>query len=273
MTSKPRISVATSFQYGISIEEQIPLVAEAGFSHISLGARPEHSGYLDTRRRADLKARLSDYGLAMDSIHARNLSEPEAAVQASATVTAAAELEVPCVVAHVGPFHCKTEGVQGRIESALSTCNALLPVAREAGLVLALENVMPGAATDMVRGVLHELDPDVFGLCYDSAHDQIDGPRPFNLIDEFPGRIFAIHLSDRIKAHVDHVIPGVGFIAWPEMCAKLRSAQYRRPVLMEVMMTHSRFQDPIVFLREAHKAAVETWDLIHSEGASNRRGS
>jgi sugar phosphate isomerase/epimerase len=71
---------------------------------------------------------------------------------------------------------------------------------------------------------------------------------------------------------VDHVIPGEGFIAWPEMCAKLRSAQYRGSILMEVMMTHSRFQEAAAFLREGHKAAVHTWDLIHGKGVSNPLG-
>ena len=56
-------------------------------------------------------------------------------------------------------------------------------------------DVMPGPATDLVRRALQNLDPSVFGLCYDSSHDQIDGPRPFDLIGEFDGRIFTVHLS------------------------------------------------------------------------------
>ena len=270
MTEKPQVSIATSFRYEIPIEEQITLVAQAGFSHISLGVRPEHSGYLDARRRSELKARFSDHGLAVDSVHARGLAQPEAVAQASATARAAGELRAPCVVAHVSPFHCKREETEERIESLLRTCNALVPVAQDVGVAFALENTMPGPATDLVRRALRRLDVDVFGLCFDSSHDQIDGPRAFDLIDEFRGRILAVHLSDRIKAHVDHVIPGEGCVAWPEMCAKLRLAQYTGPVLMEVMMTHSKFDNPTVFLREAHRAAVETWNLIHNNGRSNQ---
>jgi len=110
---------------------------------------------------------------------------------------------------------------------------------------------------------LSKLDPDIFGLCYDSTHDQIDGPRPFDLIDGFGGRILAVHLSDRVKAHVDHVIPGEGFIAWTEMCARLRSARYPGPASMEVMMAHSSSKEPAAFLREAREAAVRIWSLIH----------
>ena len=114
---------------------------------------------------------------------------------------------------------------------------------------------MPGPATDLARRALFDLDSAAFGLCYDSSHDQIDGPRPFDLIDEFRNRIFAVHLSDRIKAHVDHVIPGEGFVAWADMCQKLGMANYTGPILMEVLMTHSRFQEPDDFLGKAQAAA------------------
>jgi hypothetical protein len=70
----------------------------------------------------------------------------------------------------------------------------------------------------------------------------------------------------RIKAHVDHVIPGEGFINWSAMCHKLRLAHYTGPILMEVMTAHSRFQDPALFLREAQMVAHKTWEMIHGGG-------
>jgi sugar phosphate isomerase/epimerase len=106
---------------------------------------------------------------------------------------------------------------------------------------------MPGPATDLVRIALRELDDEVFGLCYDSA---------------FRDRVYAVHLSDRIRPLVDHVIPGEGFIEWSSMCAALRMARYSDTVLMEVMMQHSRFREPGLFLREALRTGSETWRMI-----------
>lgn len=40
------ISISTCFDYDVPIESQLPLVAEAGFTHVSLGAREPHSKYL-----------------------------------------------------------------------------------------------------------------------------------------------------------------------------------------------------------------------------------
>ena len=49
--------VATSFDYGIVFDAQVPLVAEAGFTPLSLGAREEHSGYLSVEGRQRITAR------------------------------------------------------------------------------------------------------------------------------------------------------------------------------------------------------------------------
>jgi sugar phosphate isomerase/epimerase len=262
----PQTSVATPFNYDVPIEKQVRLVAEAGFSHISLGTLPEHSGYLEAQRRRELKGRIADLGLTMDTIHARPLHHPKALEDSAATLSAAADLGASFVVAHVGPFNCRVDGLDERLTLTLAVCNRLLPVVQETGVRLALENVMPGPATDLVRRALFDLDPAAFGLCYDSSHDQIDGPRPFDLIDEFRNRIYAVHLSDRIKAHVDHVIPGEGFIPWADMCLKLGTANYTGPILMEVLMAHSRFQVPTDFLREACSAALKTWEAVRGEG-------
>jgi hypothetical protein len=39
-------------------------------------------------------------------------------------------------------------------------------------------------------------------------------------------------------------------------------AHYTGPILMEVMMTHSRFQAPEDFLRRTQAAARKTWEAI-----------
>lgn len=69
---------------------------------------------------------------------------------------------------------------------------------------------------------LARLDPALFGFCYDSAHVQIDGPRPFQLLDDLQDRVIAVHLSDRLRAFTDHVLPGEGFIAWDALLRACR---------------------------------------------------
>ena len=63
-------------------------------------------------------------------------------------------------------------------------------------------------------------------------------------------RLIAVHISDRIKEFMDHVVPGEGFIDFDAIAEVLQKVGYERPLLMEVEMTHSKYKDVEVFLRE-----------------------
>jgi sugar phosphate isomerase/epimerase len=133
----------------------------------------------------------------------------------AAVTHAAADLAAPVMVVYASPFALPAAEVPTRQAALLRTCAALAPGARQAGIRYALENVLPGRATELVTRVLDDLDPAVFGFCYHSAHDQIGGPRPFTLLRQLGARLIAVQLSDRIRDYVDHVLPGDGFIDWP----------------------------------------------------------
>lgn len=96
---------------------------------------------------------------------------------------------------------------------------------------------------------------DYIGFCYDSSHDQIDGPRNMELLCRQSNNLTAVHLSDRIREFVDHVIPGEGFINFDEILPLLKQAGFDGPILMEVEMTHSKYKNIKEFLKEVHEAA------------------
>lgn len=93
-------------------------------------------------------------------------------------VSAAAELGVQVVVVHVSPFDFPATELEERVRQVVQTCEALAPVLADSRVCLALENVLPGPATDLVGRALELLDPAWFGFCYDSSHDQIGGSCP-----------------------------------------------------------------------------------------------
>jgi sugar phosphate isomerase/epimerase len=155
----PGVSIATSFDYGIPLEVQVPLIAEDGFTHLSLGRREDHSGYLSAAGRQRIKALLRANGLAMDTIHGPRLDQPDSVAVLSAVTRATAELGAPVVVVHASPFDLPAAEVPIRQAALLRTCAALEPVAGQAGIQYALENVLPGPATELVTRVLECLDP------------------------------------------------------------------------------------------------------------------
>ena len=75
-------------------------------------------------------------------------------------------------------------------------------------------------------------------------------------------RLVAVHLSDRVRDLVDHVLPGDGFIDWPPVAALLRESTFGGPILLEVATTHSRVKEPRLFLASAHGRARALRDAI-----------
>jgi sugar phosphate isomerase/epimerase len=259
---RPKLSIATFFDYTIPIEEQIPLVAEAGFNYISLGGKESHANYLSRMGRERLKELLQQHNLSIDTIHGPQADKPDSAKHLTAVAIAAAELSVPIVVMHAGSFDFPLEQLPDFLKAVLTTCSALEDVAKDTGILFAIENVLPGPATNIVPQALDKLNPKYFGFCYDSSHDQIGGPRPFDLLKSLKERLIAVHLSDRIQEFVDHVIPGEGFIDWVELTAILKTAPLKGPLLFEVATQHSTEKNPKRFLKLAYERACQVSAMI-----------
>lgn len=260
---KPQISIATFFNYDIPIYEQIPMISKAGFTHISLGGTLSHYNYLDIEERKKLKDVLKKHSLKIDTVHGCTADLENAVEKLIGAAEAAYDLGVDVVVFHLSQFFLRQEQVGEKVENALKVCEKLELVAQKYNIRFAVENVHPRSATDVLKQVLPKLNRKYFGLCYDSSHDQIDGPRPFNLLDKFGDRLFAVHLSDRIKEFVDHVVPGEGFIDFDGICDHLKKNKYNRPLLLEVWKEHTKFKDPTILLKETYNAGLKLSEKIN----------
>ncbi|MFO7946602.1 MAG: hypothetical protein R6V19_07300, partial [Armatimonadota bacterium] len=63
-------AICTSFNYEIPFSEVIPMVRDAGFEAVCIGAKVEHSEY-DTRAgRSAIRKLLEHNDLTLDSVHA-----------------------------------------------------------------------------------------------------------------------------------------------------------------------------------------------------------
>lgn len=264
MTASPQVSIATCFCYDIPLEKQLPLIRAAGFTHVSLGARADHFKTVTANGGMKrLRELVEDHGLAVDTIHGKNLEVSNSFRSARNSAESAAELGARAVVLHPGPFDLPEREFPGHLEDLLATCATLVNVAEDMGVSFALENVMPGPASELAAHAVQAFDHPRLGLCYDSSHDQIGGPRPFDLLKRLKKRVNAVHLSDRSGPHVDHLVPGEGFIDWDALSRALGRSGYRAPVLVEAMIEHSKFRKPEVFLKKAFAAGRKIWRKLH----------
>ncbi|NHZ86904.1 MAG: TIM barrel protein [Planctomycetia bacterium] len=260
-----KLSISTTFNYNIPLAEQLSLISHAGFTHVSLGANENHSEYLNRKKRAEIKEILKTLSLEIDTLHfLQPLDDFRDKALLNNIIEATLDLSIPVIVCHGGPFDFSENEFDCRLANLLEICLQLEDIAKETGIVFALENVCPGTATRLVTDVLQQVDPQWFGFCYDSSHDQIDGPNPVDLLELFQDRLVAVHLSDRIREFVDHVIPGQGFIDFNTICKILRKSAYKRPLLFEVMMTHSGIEDAQTFLNKTYEQACNIYDRIHN---------
>ena len=117
---------------------------------------------------------LGSYNIRMDAIHGTRLDLPKARSNLTTTAEAATFLDVPVVVVHASSSSFDASKFNELLRVVLDTCEALVPIAEDTGVRFALENVLPGPATNIVSYALERLPSEHFGFCYDSSHDQID---------------------------------------------------------------------------------------------------
>jgi sugar phosphate isomerase/epimerase len=84
------------------------------------------------------------------------------------------------------------------------------------------------------------------------------------LLERLSGRLIAVHISDRIREFVDHVIPGEGFIDFSKLCALLAKAKIEFPLMLEVMTANSSIKDPRAFLKAAKEASTDLENRIRT---------
>lgn len=251
------ISISTCFDYSIPFEEQLCMIRNAGFAFISFGSNYQHSGILHPVGLKNAVSAVRANGLAVDTVHGCNMDTEGAVDINTKAAIAARELGAPVVVLHCSSFAFDPSSLDERKKDISSKLRQYTEISKEFGVKFAFENLMPGAPTELCEYILKASDPKYFGFCYDSSHDQIGGPKPPDLLKRHIDRLTAVHISDRIKEFVDHVIPGEGFVNFDDIAWLMKNNSFEFPLLMEVMTTHSRYKDPLEFLSAAYSSAVK----------------
>lgn len=257
------ISISSCFDYDIPLEEQMKYISKEGFTHISLGSNLEHSKLFKEGRVEQIKNALSENSLSIDTIHfSQSLATDDWQPVMEKTMQIAKELNCPVIVAHCTSFMGKEIQSNDDIEMLKASIIDLTELCKKYNIKVALENLCPGKATDVLEQMLKLADPNYIGFCYDSSHDQVDGPRPMVLLEKWKHRLTAVHISDRIKPFTDHVTIGEGFIHFNEMVEIFRTIEFDFPFLMEVMKTYSQYKDTKEFLEKTYAEAYSVVSKI-----------
>jgi len=245
-----RFGISTTIDYSVDIFTQLELINKAGFEFISIGARLEHSCFMEPSFFDKVMERAADYEIEIESAHApfggeydlaaKSLAEREKAVELTREFCeVAADYAISTVIVHPHHFFDDSqEACAGRAAGGLERLLATSPPE----IKIAVENLPDHRGSWICGRLLDIFGPSRLGFCYDSSHENMSGPA-FHILRKYRDRIVTTHLSDNHGSEDEHLAPGEGRIDWGELSELIKESGVRS-ILFEVG-TGEKLREPI----------------------------
>lgn len=271
----------------IGERKTIELLAATGFDAVDYGFSPwfengempwNTDNYKEYAKEVNLM--MSDNGLYFNQAHGPFLFHTEYFPDYSREVMplfqrcfeVCAMLNVPHMVVH--PIHYLPYRVnkEKMWDINFEFYNMLLPLSKEYGVKIALENMYQ---YDPRRGVLTEdvfSHPDMYAKFYDTLNDpnficlidtghcSIVGENAPDVIRIMGSRVKALHVNDNLYRTDDHLIPGIGIMDWNEITKALADINYSGDITFEVLNTFKAYD--VSFLPVALKYLLDVGRYI-----------
>lgn len=240
------------FGYYMPFEERIDTIAQAGFDEVMLSLESEEAPYFYDKENFCSYVRKS--GLEVTNFHApfigysqiweRSLKENSELLQSfKKMLETCNRQEVPTLVVHT----CDIELGDYKKQNGLDFFKALTDTAEKHQVYLAVENV---TRQFLLRYLLENIDSHYFAMCYDSSHDYMLEEGKGRLIEDYPQKVRALHLSDNDFKKDRHWIPGEGQIPFETVLENIRSTPM--DVLSFEVLANQEWQEktPLEFCKQ-----------------------
>ena len=271
-----KLILATGMGYPQSTEEQIPLIAKAGFDGV-------FTGWSDGAPIGAWAKLVRENGMIYQSLHApftranqmweAGAGGEDTADELCRCLDACAENNIPIMVAHAfigfDTHNPNPWGVErfGRVAEH----------AQKVGVRLALENTEGEEYLDMLMEAL--ADNPAVGFCIDTGHEMCYN-HSRDLITKYGASLIATHLNDNVgitdPANITwlddaHLLPFDGIADWEGIARRLNSVGYTGELTFELTSlnkperhTHDRyaawsFEE---YLAQAYERAVRFRNLL-----------
>lgn len=226
--------------------DAVQLLSDEGVTAVEMGLSI-HPGYFNPRDGFEVQtllAELSTYGIRIHSIHSPfgpgyDISSPDDGIHERGveaiidSIELASLLDAKYVIVHASDRI--TNGNGRRMERARGVLREMSSVARESGLVLALENLPPGYLgqdPEQIMELLDGTDREATAVCFDSGHANLTG-RFVELAEALLPLAVTTHLHDNDGLSDQHLFPGAGLIDWAELLAIYKKVGSRASIMLE----------------------------------------
>lgn len=267
--NKHPVVFSTGFLWKTPLLPYLGLFREAGFHHLE-------AVFVDAPwKEADARAvreKVDEQGLAFYSLHApfvdvdltsenqdlwnRSVDKIRVSFQVGRV------LGVKVVVLHPGGIYSDDRNPR-RLIRVREALERLLPEAREHGIRIAVENMMPkfwGRRLDDLVALMSDL-PDEIGVCMDTSHLVMSNTQVAEFWERLGHRVIHTHLSDNWGEGMDdHILPDEkGRVPWDQVMGVLREASL--PFTFEIYNTYGDvpFSEFLRTARERIDAFLRTY--------------
>jgi sugar phosphate isomerase/epimerase len=159
-------------------------------------------------------------------------------------IARASALGASVAILHPSTSGCdaEVEGVDAYLAALADSLKVLLPFAAEHGVIIALENMLPGgegprfcSRPEHLERIHRELAHPALGFCLDTGHALVaGGPEGENrFFRAMEGALVAFHLSDSAGDRDMHIAPGRGLVNWSRLFADARRIGFSRAMCIE----------------------------------------
>lgn len=262
----------------------IEAVAAHGFTALEVFATRSHVDYHDEQVGRDLAGWCAAAGVRLHSVHAPiteflhgttwgppfSTASAQAAQRARTIEECTRALQLAAVapyrylVLHLGvPDEYAPPSGDNQRDAVLRTLDALMPVAEQHGVRIAVE-VIPNALSTARALVALIEDEDLHGLgiCLDVGHARLQGD-VVDALETVAGYLVTTHLHDNGGRKDDHLLPFAGVIDWAELLIGFQKVGYDGTLMFELAAGPD---GAAATLRRAAAARTRMESLLGHEG-------
>ena len=225
--------------------DAIPVLADQGVTAVEIGIDfPEYFDRRDPTELRALIAKLTSCGVRAHSVHSPYGPDLDISSLTDQThergvdrlidsIEFAGVLGAGVVIVHASD---KLAGSSdGRFERARGVLREVSVVAKESGVMLALENLPPdhlGHTPQEILSLLDGTDPDSMGVCFDCGHANLSG-RFIEFTKALLPHAVATHVHDNDGTEDQHRFPGTGTIDWRAFASAYRGSRANATIMLE----------------------------------------
>jgi L-ribulose-5-phosphate 3-epimerase len=264
-TARPPTINTYGYLWSHRVDEAVKLLLGHGYREFELMLQPPHLSLDPRSAEAQVLARMVRDG----SIRLHTLNMPSLDQNLASAMPEMRAYTLDLFVRQIrlaGAIHAeKVVVAPGRISPLFPAPRELLmewlydalallvPVARDEGVVLALEN-LPIAALPSAGDLLYFLKlfgpgPNL-GVCYDVANAHYIGEDPLEGLRFLKDHLQIVHFSDTDRTAWKHGIIGTGEIDFSPICDLLTDISWTGPLVLEIIACA---QDPTDAILRSHR--------------------